>query len=223
MTPTSNLKNHHISILHYWNKGIRSACVIHRETNIPRSAIYYNINKLKQTNSLKHRGGNGRPRVLSGIEKKAIDQYIRRNNEITLKEIKEKLMKTYHSSVSTPTIHRHLHEYGYRSVLPKSTHMLKPDENRRRVQWAKQHENDDFSRTIFTDESSFQLFRNTIRRWTKYPKNESKCVPKNRQKVHDWGAVSVKGVLTCHTFRCNLNGPYYAYILKNFLFPAARR
>jgi transposase len=78
MKSSSDLKNHHISILHYWNKGIRSAPVIHRKTNIPLRTIYYNINKLKQTNSLKHRGGNGRPRVLNGTEKKAIGQYIRR-------------------------------------------------------------------------------------------------------------------------------------------------
>ena len=158
MTPSCHLKNHHISMLYFWNKGIRSASVIHRETNIPLSTIYYNIDKLKQTNSLKHQGGNGRPRVLSGIEKKAIGQYIRRNNEITLNEIKENLSRTYHSSVSTSTIGRHLHEYGYRNVLPKSTHMLTSDDKKRRVQWAKQHKNDDFTRTIFTDESSFQLF-----------------------------------------------------------------
>ncbi|CAF1302675.1 unnamed protein product [Rotaria sordida] len=118
-----------------------------------------------------------------GIEKKAISQYIRRNNEITLNEIKEKLSTTYHSSASTTTIRRHLREYGYRNVLPKSTHMLTSDDKNRRVQWAKQHQNDDFKRTIFTDESSFQLFRNTIRRWTKHPKNESKCAPKNSEQI----------------------------------------
>jgi transposase len=183
MTSSSDLKSHHISILHYWNKGTRSAPDINRKTNIPRSTIYYNINKLKQTNSLKHQAGNGRPRILSGIEKKAIGQYIRHNNEITVNEIKEKSSTTYHSSVSATTIRRHLHEYGYRNVLPKSTHMLTSEDKKRRVQWAKQHKNDDFKRTIFTDESSFQLFRNTIRRWTKHPKKELKCAPKNRQKV----------------------------------------
>ena len=76
MTSSSDLKNHHISILYFRNNGIRSAPVIHRKTNIPLRTIYYNINKLKQTNSLKHRGGNGRPRVLNAIEKKAIGQYI---------------------------------------------------------------------------------------------------------------------------------------------------
>jgi hypothetical protein len=38
---------------------------------------------------------------------------IRRNNEITLKEMKENLSKMYYKSVSTSTISRHLHEYGY--------------------------------------------------------------------------------------------------------------
>lgn len=50
---------------------------------------------------------------------------------------------------------------------------------KRRVQWAKQHKNDDFSRTVFTDEASFQLFRNTVRRWTKHPNDELKCAPKH--------------------------------------------
>jgi len=48
--------------------------------------------------------------------------------------------------------------------------MLKPEEKQRRVQWTKQHQNDAFTRTIFTDESSLQLFRNTVRRWSKHPK-----------------------------------------------------
>ena len=101
MTSSSDLKNHHISILYFCNKGVRSAPTIHRETNIPLRTIYYNVNELKQTNSLKHRGKNGRPSVLGETEKKAIGQYIRRNNVITLNEIKENLSRTHHKIVST--------------------------------------------------------------------------------------------------------------------------
>ncbi|CAF4146785.1 unnamed protein product, partial [Rotaria sordida] len=108
--------------------GIRSASLIHRETNIPLSTIYHNIDKLKESGSLKHRGENGRPRPLGGKEKKAIGQYIRNNNEITLNEIKENSSKMHQKSVSTSTISRHLHEYGYKYVLPQSTHMLTSDE-----------------------------------------------------------------------------------------------
>ena len=72
MPATSNLKSYHISILSFWNRGIPSASLIHRETNISLSTIYYNIDKLKQTRSLKHRGENGRPRVLDGKEQKKL-------------------------------------------------------------------------------------------------------------------------------------------------------
>ncbi|CAF3774289.1 unnamed protein product [Rotaria sp. Silwood1] len=98
--------------------------------------------------------------------------------------------------------------------------MLTVDQKNRCIQWAKDHKDDDFIQTIFTDESSFQLFRNTVCRWTKNPNNALKLVPKNRQKVHAWGAISMKGVLSCHTLRCNLSGPYYVHILKNYLLPA---
>ncbi len=53
------------------------------------------------------------------------------------KEMKENLSKMYHKSVSTSTISRHLHEYGYKNVQPQSTQILTSDEKERRVQWAK--------------------------------------------------------------------------------------
>ena len=129
----------------------------------------------------------------------------------------------HHKSVSTSTVSRHRYEYGYKNVLPQSTHILTLYEKQGRVQWAKKHINDVFNNTIFTDESSFQLFRNTVRRWMKIPDQEFKCLLNNRQKVHVSGAIDVNDVLTCHTFRCNLDGPYYVSILEDYLLPAATR
>jgi hypothetical protein len=42
---SSDLINHHISTLHYFNKGVRSARDIYHETNISLRTIYCNINK----------------------------------------------------------------------------------------------------------------------------------------------------------------------------------
>ncbi len=61
--------------------------------------------------------------------------------------------------------------------------MLTQAQKDARVQWAIRHKNDNWNRTIFTDETSYQLFRNTIRRWSKNPKPEVKRIPKNRQKI----------------------------------------
>ena len=84
----------------------------------------------------------------------------------------------YQKLVSTSTISRHLREYDYENVLPQSTHRLTYNEKRRRVQGTKRHKSDNLISTIFTDEASFQLSRNTVRRWTKAPHNELKCSPK---------------------------------------------
>ena len=99
--------------------------------------------------------------------------------------------------------------------------MLTVEQKQNRVEWAKKHQDDDWNRTIITDESSFQLFRNTVRRWSKNPETEVKRIPKNRQKVHIWGAISIKGVVGYHTFRTNLNGIYFVDILKHHLLPDA--
>ena len=48
-------------------------------------------------------------------------------------------------------ISRHLREYGYKNVLPQSTHMLTSNEKHRRVQWAKKHKSNDFTSTIFAE------------------------------------------------------------------------
>ena len=101
--------------------------------------------------------------------------------------------------------------------------MLTSDKKHWCVQWAKKHKSDNFTSTIFTDEASFQLFRNTVRRWTNTPHNELKSSPNKCQKVHMWDAINVKDILTYHTFRCNLDGPYYASILEDYLIPAVRR
>ena len=61
---------------------------------------------------------------------------------------------------------------GYKSTLPYGTPMLTKKQKHARVQWAIQHKDDDWSRTIFTDETCYQLFRNTIRRWSRNPSTE---------------------------------------------------
>ena len=69
--------------------------------------------------------------------------------------------------------------------------MLTQEQKEARVQWVIRHQDDDWSRTVFTDETGYQLFRNTIRRWSKNPKAEVKRIPKNRQKILAWGGISI--------------------------------
>jgi transposase len=223
MVKTNQLKPHHISVLHYWNMGIRCARKIHQETKIPLSKISYQLKKLRTQGSSEYQPGNGRKRVIGPKYSRAVGQFIRRINEATLTELAEKLRDQCSLTVSISTISRHLHRHGYQNCLPLNTPMLTDEQKKRRVQWAEEHLKDNWKFKIFTDECSFQLFRNTIRRCSKYPKKEKKRVPKNRQKVHVWGAISYKGLVGLHSFQNIMNSDYYIEILENNFIDNATR
>ena len=67
--------------------------------------------------------------------------------------------------VSYRTVRRHLAGVGYLKNLPKATPMLTVDHKRKRVEWARKHLNDNWKKTLFSDETASQLFRNTVERW----------------------------------------------------------
>ena len=85
------------------------------------------------------------------------------------------------------------------------------------------HRNDDWNQTVFSDESCFQLFRNTVHRWSKTSQKDLKRIAQNKQKVMVGGAIGAKGKISCHTFRSNMNAPFYTKILQNHLLPAAKQ
>ncbi|CAF1550788.1 unnamed protein product [Rotaria sordida] len=203
--------------------GHRCAAEIARQTKIPVRTIQYNLAKIRKEGSVEHRRGNGRPRKISAEDNVAIGQWIRRNNEITSTEIVEKLQKTKNLNVSRWTVRRQLYRLGYKNVLPRGTPMLTNEQKDRRVQWALVHKNDDWSRTVFSDETSYQLFRNTIRRWSKYADKEIKKIPKNKQKIMVWDAFSIKGQISCHSFRTIMDSRLYVEILQKHLIGGARK
>ena len=212
-----------LTILHFWNNGERSPTKISRITKIPLGTVKYNISKIKQQGTTEDRSRSGRSRKLTVKDNKALGQWIRRNNETTTKELVEKLLQNGNVDVSRWTIQRQLKRLGYKSSLPYKTPMLTQQQKDARVQWAIKHQNDDWSRTIFTNETCYQLFRKTIRRWSKNPKAEVKRIPKNRQKILVWGGFSIKGLVGYHSFTNIMDGTYYIQILQDHLIRNARK
>ena len=103
MTPKvkhNHLSTHRSVILHYYNLGHRCAAEIARQTKTPVCTIRYNSTKIRKECSVEHRRGNDRPRKITVKDRIAIGQWIRRNNEITAKEIVEKLQLTKNLDIS---------------------------------------------------------------------------------------------------------------------------
>ena len=146
----SNLmKTRRSALLHSWNNEQRFPAAISHITKTPKC----NIMKTKQQGTIGDRLRTDRPRKSTANDSIALGQWIRRNNEAALKELAQKLLHHRALNVSQWTVQRQLKRMGYKSTLPYGTPMLTQEQNHARAQWSIQHKDDDWSRTIFTDET----------------------------------------------------------------------
>ncbi|CAG8812992.1 20413_t:CDS:2, partial [Dentiscutata erythropus] len=155
--------------------------------------------------------GNGRPRKITGNASRALGQFIRNNTSISMRTLGKKLINMG-IEVSYRTIGRHLAGLGYQKKLPKATPMLTEVHKRKRVEWANKHINENWNKTLFTDETAFQLFRNTVERWYK-GERPVLLMPKDRTKIMVWGGFCAKGKTSLFCFKQIMNAEFYVEIL----------
>jgi transposase len=184
MSPPTKKSQREI-ILYLWNVGTRTAKEIHTQTSIPLRTIYDTIQKIKKTGTVDHARGNGRPTKITKPARRLVGQYIRRNPTLSTRTMATKLA-IKNIVVSHSTISRYLASAGYSNSLPQKTPMLTDRHKKARMEWARKHFNDDWNTTFFSDETAFQLFRNTVKHWHKGSR-PFRRIPKNRTKIKAWG------------------------------------
>ena len=203
------------SIQQLWDQGIREGVEIHRRTGIALNTIYDNIRKLKRSGTIKRIEGSGRPRKIEANASRALAQYVRRDSSISTRTLATKLFSGG-VDVSYRTVGRHLVQRGYQKSLPRATPMLTENHKRRRVEWAQNHLNDDWENTLFTDETAFQLFRNTVERWHK-GQRPIRSMPKDRTKLFAWGGFCINGKTSLYCFSEIMDAAFYVDILRRQL------
>ena len=184
-------------------------------TKIPISTIRRNLKKIQDTGNVKHKGGNGRTKKITPRASRSIGQLIRRQPTISTKSIASKL-KDVGVDVSRFTVSRHLVNFGYKNALLLSTPMLTQAHKQKCIEWVQKHMNDNWRKTLFSDETSFQLFRNTIKHWYKNAKPVRR-MPKDRSKIFAWGGFCVKGKTSLFCFRRIMDGKFYTEILEKHI------
>lgn len=221
--PHSNLKGQRETVLHYWRIGVRKAREIHNKTKIPLRTIQRNLKKFRQFGSIRRKTGSGRPRKINAVEARAIGQWVRQNNRKSLRTMAVELESQYDKKVAHTTIYRHMKTKSYQSSVPTPTPMITEKQRTVRLDWAHRHQNDDWKRTFFVDETAFSLFRNTVRVWHQAGCRPTRKLPKIRQKVMAWGGFSIQGRTPFYTFTKIMDSEMYIQILKDYLLPTAHR
>ncbi|KMQ87689.1 transposable element tcb1 transposase [Lasius niger] len=174
----------------------------------------------KNVDDLPERGLIGK---LDKRDEKIIVNLFSRNPALTLRQGQAKL-KSKGLDISYETIRTHLrtHDLKWRNTMKKP--LLTEKHVTKRLAWAHENIDRDFSNVIFTDECS--IWARCILTRASWSTSTNRLVQrtlKHGVKVHLCGCFSKQGFGTLHLFTYNLNAEKMLKIYKKALLPSAER
>uniref|UniRef100_A0A0N5C9Z3 HTH_Tnp_Tc3_2 domain-containing protein n=1 Tax=Strongyloides papillosus TaxID=174720 RepID=A0A0N5C9Z3_STREA len=108
------------TILQYFNEGYKSAKEISKISRIPIRTVYYHLSKIKNpetkiSNKTKSRSGKIPEKYIATIY-----QWIKKNENISAREIMRKLKSEKNLTVSRWTVQRFLIKHGYTNTISEN-------------------------------------------------------------------------------------------------------
>jgi len=163
MSSNTNLVAQRVVVKQLWDNNIRKPAEIIRITGFLKSTTYDHINRLKKRGTLVPLPIPGRPKILTSKEHRHLGQLIRANNTVTATEAAARLNETYPNlNISVRTVQEVLKkDLQYIVCRPLHVPLLQPSHIAIRLDWAHEHVQDRWSSTIFSNETTLQMFRNT--------------------------------------------------------------
>jgi transposase len=208
-------------LLYLYNRGFTSARELSEISEVPLRTVYDILHRIQVGHTMQHRAGAGRPQLLSTVDKQRITRLALSHPLSSANEILDSAVKRGTPSVSVRTIQRQLKASQVIKLTPKHTLPLTLAQRQQRVAFCQQHLDDDWSRTVFTDESSFMFHRDRAPRWSSGGKPAKVPHSKFPKTVMIWGGISVMGKTTLAIVRGSVNQHRYQDILHEHLLPNA--
>lgn len=179
------------------------------------------VERYQDTKTVDDLPERGMTRKTTKQQDKIILQIFNKNPRLSLRQAKAKLEQKG-INISHESIRNRLHaqKLKWRSTILKP--LLSTKHVEKRIAWAQENIERDWSNVIFTDEASFWAWSPVRRTW---------CTPINRLlqrtvkhpvKVHVWGCFSKHGFGTLHLFTGRLDAKKMVKIYQKALLPSAR-
>jgi transposase len=206
-----------------WDSDHKEVADLHKITGFPKRTLFRWTAQLKKTNDLKQGRRSGRPKKLNPMQRRHLGVIATREKCATSSTITEILNDTYPDlNISARAVRNNLRQLKYRVCVPRTIPLLTEAAMERRVSWAQDHLNRRWGRTIFSDESTFQLFRNTTQvRYKAGKPVPTRAMVKHPYKVHVWGSFCARGIVGFHIFTGIMDGELYREIIMQNLFEQA--
>lgn len=177
--------------------GMRGAQIA-RELKMSASTVYGVLGSYKKRGTVVSPKSPGRPRKLTRRNMSYLERLLDKDRRASLTEITNQMASI--AKVSTRIVRNALQTLGYRNRVAAKKPFLNKKHKADRLAFARQYEKwtkEDWKKVIWTDESSFEIGRNSrqIRVWRKsHERYDYKCLAptfkSGRTSVMVWGAFS---------------------------------
>lgn len=221
-----------ITIIAFHKKG-DSVRNIAKAVGVSIKGVHATIKRYKDTREYKDRQRTGRPRATTSAEDQSIVLISKRNRRLTAPEVRSQFNSNRNRSVSVTTVKRRLRAAGLMGRVAVRKPLLRQQNRRKRLQWAKAHKNwtlEDWTKVLWTDESKYEVFGSRRRIFVRRSATERltpQCVAPTVKhgggSVMVWGCFAMRGVGDLVQIRGILKKEGYRDILENNMLPSGLR
>ena len=189
-----------------------------------RKTVALFLRKYEMDGTIERRTGSGRPTKLNIDVLRIVELTMRKDDETTAVQLYKILLNQGHEiCLATTCILNSRKILGWTFRGSAYCLLIRPANEIKRLEWAKENTDLEFDNVIWTDEASIQM--ESHRRFCHQKKGEQptpKPRPKHPYKVYVWAGISMNGATNICIFTGKLNADDFCLILSENLVPFVR-
>lgn len=205
------------ALMQNYSQNIHDPQTLNATTGYCVSHLYRLIPQLQENQQLVRKTGTGKTQKMSEELVQLCIQWLEQDKYLSCPKMKIRLQNEKQFTISSSQLSRRLKQAGLKFRSMSNEPALTPFHKTQRVNWCEQYLDHDWSRTIFSDESYFQLERNTLKVWCTTKLKKEKHVKSPAVMV--LAAISSQGVLPAIIDTKSVNSISYCGFLDELYFP----
>lgn len=217
-------------IVHLYKTG-KSQREISKEAGVAKTTVANTIKRFAEQGNLQERKGRGRKKIVTPRAERTLVRLSLANRRLGSIDLCKELRESTGKKVCPSTVRRVLIRNGLKGCKPRKKPLLTEAHRKKRLEWAKQHQNwtvEQWSKVIFSDESNFTTQNHCghthVRRRVGEEYRPECLLPtiKHPTSVMIWGCFSMMGPGRLEVCEGRMNAERYLKVLEKRLLPSAR-
>lgn len=201
------------------------------ECHVGLATVNSIIKRYRETGSItpQKKGNCGRKRKTTPTDDRLIVRKSKINPRLTAVDLTREIIDTTGVNIHVTTVRRRLLEAGRRARKPIKKQLLTPVMCKKRLMWAKLHQNwtvNDWKNVLFSDESHFEVHGHRVSYVRKGSEKATAAhlqqAPKHPPKVMFWGCFTHEGPGALIPIKGMMNSDKYIHLLETRIVPQLR-